>query len=221
MSTEKIHLGNFASRLGEVIGRSGLNQREFANKLRVSASHISDLVNGKSSPSESFVRLVTLAFDVDEKWLLTGEGKIITAERQLKGAQQPPDGYLALDIRHAAGGGNGQFNELAEIIGQVVIPESWAAPSIVPVKLRGKSMEPSIMNDAIVGVDKEDKAIISGELYAVMIPYEGVVVKRLFFEADKIQVHSDNPLYPSFAIAHREIGDHFLIGRVKWVVQRL
>lgn len=185
---------------------------QLAERLGMSKAALSERIKRNSLPLDK-IKLVCAENNINYENMVS--------ESTPQAGDKLLDGYLTLDVRHTAGGGNGQFNELTEIIGQVVIPKAWGSPSIIPVKLRGKSMEPSIMNDAIVGVDKEDKAIISGELYAVMIPYEGVVVKRLFFEADKVQVHSDNPLYPSFAIAHREIGDHFLIGRVKWIVQKL
>lgn len=74
---EKVHLSkNLGERFKAARKRSGLNQKQFGEKLRKSASHISEIESGKSSPSESLISLVGFTFGINESWLLTGEGEM-------------------------------------------------------------------------------------------------------------------------------------------------
>lgn len=81
-------------------------------------------------------------------------------------------------------------------------------------------MEPSIIDGAVVGVDTQDKKVISGELYAVWLDYEGAVVKRLFIEQNIVRVSSDNPAFKEMQIKNDEINtDTFVLGKVCWLMQ--
>ena len=86
-------------------------------------------------------------------------------------------------------------------------------------------MAPTILDGAIVGVDRNDRQLVSGEIYAVWVPYEGAVIKRLFMELDKVIIRSDNHVFPEFSIPYQELEesrrDNFILGRVKWIVQKL
>ena len=81
-------------------------------------------------------------------------------------------------------------------------------------------MEPSIIDGAVVGVDTQDKNVVSGELYAVWLEYEGAVVKRLYMERDIVRICSDNPAFKEMQIKNDEInGDTFILGKVCWLMQ--
>ena len=55
----------------------------------------------------------------------------------------------------------------------------------------------------------------SGSIFAVSVPFEGVVIKRVFCDSDTLLLRTDNPLHPSMSIPLAEAGR--LIGRVAWV----
>jgi phage repressor protein C with HTH and peptisase S24 domain len=107
-----------------------------------------------------------------------------------------------------------------EPIEMIVIPKSFWKPSIAAIKVRGRSMEPLILDGAYLGIDREDKWIISGEIYAVWIPYEGAVIKRLYIDPEKITLRSDNKDFPEFSIPVKEASAEMILGRVKWVLQQ-
>jgi SOS-response transcriptional repressor LexA len=131
------------------------------------------------------------------------------------------DGFLKANIYSFAGAGN--FIDLTEYepIDTIIIPVNFYSPSIVLVKVSGHSMEPLIFNDAIVGIDKNDKQFVSGEIYAVWLPYEGAVIKRLYVMKDNIILSSENKNFPEIKVSFADVqADNFIIGRLKWVIQK-
>ncbi len=105
-------------------------------------------------------------------------------------------------------------------VSMIIIPKKFMKPSIIALRMKGENMEPTVNDQGVVGVDREDDEIVSGKIYAIWVPNEGIVLKRLFIEPDKVVLKSDNPLFPGSSVSLKEIGD-FLIGRAKWVVQAL
>lgn len=63
-----------AARLMLSIAKSGLNQAEFARRLGVSASFVSDAARGIKKPGTDFLLGMRTAFGISIDWLLTGEG---------------------------------------------------------------------------------------------------------------------------------------------------
>jgi len=100
------------------------------------------------------------------------------------------------------------------------IPKHWAKPNMQSVLIRGRSMEPNIRDGAVVGIDTNSKQVVSGELYAIWLEYEGAVVKRLYMERDSVRVCSDNPAFKEMQIPHDDInGDTFILGKMCWLMQ--
>ena len=100
------------------------------------------------------------------------------------------------------------------------IPNHWLKPNMQSVLIRGRSMEPNIMDGAVVGIDTNNKQVVSGELYAIWLEYEGAVVKRLYMERDSVRVCSDNPAFKEMQIPHDDInGNTFILGKMCWLMQ--
>ncbi|MDI6801671.1 MAG: S24 family peptidase, partial [Thermodesulfovibrionales bacterium] len=71
-------------------------------------------------------------------------------------------------------------------------------------------------------LDKEDREIISGKIYAVWLPNEGAVLRRIFTDIDKIILKPDNPSFPVIPILPEDIKRKTpILGRLKWVMQLL
>lgn len=85
----------------------------------------------------------------------------------------------------------------------------------------GDSMEPVIRHNALVFCDFNDKRIRGGEIYALNIPSEGLVVKELRIQKDHVIVYSYNELrYPPFYYTHEEINQgHIIVGRIVLIHQ--
>lgn len=69
-------LDGFATRVGQAIAHTGLNQSEFARQLGVSAGFVSDVVRGQKKPGAEFLHAIRAIFGISVDWLLTGEGAI-------------------------------------------------------------------------------------------------------------------------------------------------
>ena len=74
----------FKDRLKELRKAEKLTQREFADKLGIKRSTISNYDIGRSEPSKSVISLICRTFSVSETWLRTGEGSMYIEDREEK-----------------------------------------------------------------------------------------------------------------------------------------
>lgn len=128
---------------------------------------------------------------------------------------------LTVDIYNMVSGGPGATPEWHEPVDKRAIPAMFLKSHIRPVLVRGRSMEPTFKNGAIIGVDEEDKQVIEGEAYAIVLPYSGAAVKRLYPLPDGVLIRSDNKEFPEVTLKREDIPDYFILGRVCWVVQEV
>ncbi len=107
-------------------------------------------------------------------------------------------------------------------IGKLNVPRSLAPNSILVVKVEGASMEPYIRRGAYVGIDQSKKNVVSGEIFGVFVPYEGLLLKRVFLDADRerIVMRSENQAHPETEI-HVDKAQERIVGRAVWVMQEL
>lgn len=83
------------TRISKLISALGLKKTEFASRLNISQSHVSNLANGEKIPSDRTISDICREFDVNEEWLRTGEGEMF---RQL-GREEEITDFLAKLIR--------------------------------------------------------------------------------------------------------------------------
>ena len=57
-----------------------LTMDEFGGRVGITKSSISTMESGKSNPSDQTVRFICREFNVNEEWLLTGEGEVFLAK---------------------------------------------------------------------------------------------------------------------------------------------
>lgn len=98
-------------------------------------------------------------------------------------------------------------------------PEPYAGKELRILRITGDSFSPTVRQGAFVGVDTSCVRPSSGSIFAVSVPFEGVVIKRVFCDSDTLLLRTDNPLPPSMSIPLAEAGR--LIGRVAWVFQAI
>lgn len=132
------------------------------------------------------------------------------------------EALTVLPVRAIAGAGNAHELEESEALFHIAVPQQYLRPHISTLLVAGESMEPTILDRAVVGVNRESGEITQGKIYAVRLPYEGVVVKRLFLDHREkcFVLRSDNKGgdYPDIRLPFEE-GDAFVYGRVVWVLQ--
>jgi hypothetical protein len=127
-----------------------------------------------------------------------------------------------LPVRAAAGAGNASEDEEMEPKFHIAVPQQYVRPQIDTLLIEGRSMEPTILDKAVVGVNRESCEVVQCEIYAVRLPYEGVVVKRLFLDhANRAFVlRSDNKVgdFHDIKLSFDD-GSAFICGKVVWVLQ--
>lgn len=214
---------NNSDKLIKALNDSGLNQKKFAKALNIPEGHLSEIVRGKKSPSSSLCELAQIRFgkpsDATES-TFTEQGKqpYDSGVRLKEGESKK--GTVEVGVYAFAGAGGPMELFEHDPIETIDIPQHWMKPDLQAVLIRGRSMEPSIVDGAVVGVDTQNKKVISGELYAVWLEYEGAVVKRLFIEQNIVRVSSDNPAFKEMQIKNDEINtDTFVLGKVTWLMQ--
>jgi len=63
-----------------------------------------------------------------------------------------------------------------ESLESIPLPESLHRPDLLVVKMDNASMEPGIRRDALVGIDCAEAPLRSGEIYALDMPGEGLII---------------------------------------------
>lgn len=72
----------FSERVTAVVKASRLNQTEFSGRIGISQQYLSQICNGRKTPSDRTISDICREFRVSEKWLRTGEGQMEIAETQ-------------------------------------------------------------------------------------------------------------------------------------------
>ena len=67
-------------RIRRIMEEAGMSQKEFAERLKISPASLSNILAGKTSPTNYHVQAVHNAFpDININWLFCGTGEMHTA----------------------------------------------------------------------------------------------------------------------------------------------
>ncbi len=67
---------NIGARIAAIIKALNMKKVHFAERLKIDQSYVTQLTNGRRSPSERLISTICREFNVDENWLRTGEGEM-------------------------------------------------------------------------------------------------------------------------------------------------
>ena len=190
--------------------KSGISERTFANWLA-----------GSSEPKVIGISSVAQAAGVTIDWIVTGskpkqklgshtEGNFDTiqiawVDRKLKNLDQPVN--LRLNINDHVPFSK---NFLKEHLGHEDFDE------LCVMEISGDSMSPTMNDSDFVLIDRNQRDTDDG-LFAYL--FKGTVyIKRLINVLNGIDVISDNKsLYPAQHIAHEDLNNFNIIGRIVWI----
>lgn len=186
-------------------------------------------------PSAEDLAAMSKELGLSAEWLLLGSGKTESdmSIRRL-GPGSPTDAACVVGpddatpigrvvpVHTAAAGGPAMERWEPEAICQVCIPLTYYRESILIVQIEGRSMEPEIRSGAFVGLDTDQRDLVTGEKYGVRVPYEGLTVKRIFVDpkARELVLRSINPEHPEMRVPLDD-RDGLIVGRAVWVMQGL
>ena len=80
MSIEKSR-NEIGGRIYSIRKAKNLTQHSFATSIGIKANTLSDIERGKYQPSEIVIKAITLRYTINEHWLLTGEGEMLSSSK--------------------------------------------------------------------------------------------------------------------------------------------
>ncbi|MDL2210686.1 helix-turn-helix domain-containing protein [Desulfovibrio sp. OttesenSCG-928-O18] len=216
-------------------------QIELANVLEIRQSSISDAKRRNSIPSDWCIKLFE-RFGLNPDWIKKGTGPMYL---RTETGYAPVDADVSLAVREESalyGDPNAKCHvvsvlsmqpwpgktvsaEEAEagprVVGKLSIPLSLAGPAVKVLLLDSTGMEPLIRKGAYIGVDTSQKQVVSGELYAVNLPFEGIAIKRIFPHSARGEsvLRAENPQHPEMTMPTKKLGEAIL-GRVVWSINK-
>ncbi len=222
----KIEIGNRVKRV-----RGKKPQKEFAKILGFSSSYLSEVESGKTKPSLELLIRISEITKYNLHWLVTGEGPLFVESSTLM-VKEDSALYgelgeyafiplVALEsVKGREGKGIGRGAEVKYAFRRRWLQLKGNLEDFVLFEVRGDSMDPTITDSDFVLIDRSQKQVVVGNIYALRAK-NAVMVKRLQpIDARCIKVMSDNKLYESYDI-DLDKGDIEIIGRIIWIGREL
>ena len=207
------------SRIKHIRQHLGLSQKEFATRLGLSQSTLSQIENDHYRPSyESLIYLAT-QLGVDCNWLLLDAGPDYGEPRAprptLRGA-----GFPAVPEKaHAGYSGTSRDEHWLSQLERYEIPGYRPDADIVIFQCLGDSMAPTLEDQDFVIAERASPPLESytGQVLVVVVPDE-IYVKRLAnfdIVTERLTLASDNPKHKTIEIAHDEALEVWhVVGRI-------
>jgi SOS-response transcriptional repressor LexA len=183
--------------ISEEIGERKVLNKDVANALGITPEHLSMLKKRNKIPFEELAYFCAKR-KISLNWLLFDQQieNIITETEKFSKIR-----YFK-DINASAGGGAINFDENYETL---YIDKRIINKDLDAINVIGDSMEPTIKDGSVIFIDRTDKNIQNGGIFVVSTP-AGVFVKRVNLKSNgKIELISDNKLYPSETVEEAEI----------------
>ena len=105
--------------------------------------------------------------------------------------------------------------------GKLSLPKPYALEGMIVLQMDNEAAAPTVRRGAYVGINTLANHPASGELFAVSLPYEGVVLRRLFLDQEEecFVLRAESPAYPEIRI-ETDLANQIL-GRLAWVMQEV
>lgn len=209
-------------------------QVALAELLEIRQSSISDAKRRNSVPADWYMKLFE-KFGLNPDWLKKGVGPMYL--RTEHGDYSPVDGPEHLVNENAAAYGNADARSSVvpvysshpgtdakdglKATGRLNVPLSYSFDGLSVIRMDSAANEPFIRKGAFVGLDTNVKHATSGEYFGILIPYEGLVVKKVFVDAQAgvLRLKSENPEHPEISLP-LENCEESIVGKVSWALQR-
>jgi len=210
-------------------------QMRLAEALGIRQSSISDAKRRNSVPGDWYMKLFE-NFGLNPDWLKYGQGPMYLRTEQ---------GYVAQDAPSAAGDAGVQSSDMIKSIictfydmpcrydadgpqpeliplGQIAVPAAFMADTWRVIRMNGDNMRQSVLPGAFFGVSRVRDVITSGAIYALFMPGEGLVLRRIFLNnaEDVCLLRSESPGFPETRLSP-DLLQQRLLGRVVWTLQEL
>lgn len=211
------------------------SQTELASLLEISQSSIAEAKRRQSIPADWYLKLFE-KLGVNPDWLKSGSGPVYLRTEAgyipSDGEGPPTDPGLpgsplaqpVLAPVYAMRGDCTKTGSPAAALqptGKISLPKPYAREGIIVLEMDNEAAAPTARRGAYVGIDTDAARPASGELFAVHVPCEGIVLRRFFWEqgGEYAVLRAENPAYPEIRIRANPAGR--ILGRMVWVMQKV
>lgn len=215
-------------RLKEERIRLGLNQTDFGAIGGVQKNSQVKYESGARHPDAPYLEAIAAA-GADVNYILTGARAGAGAVNDKKGAYAHPPGGVGEDFvlvpqyDAEVSAGHGAFVEQEAEVCRMAFRRDWiremglSPASLALVRVKGDSMEPTLLASDLVLVDAGVTAIRDDGIY--VLRRDGtLVIKRLQVSlGDGLYIRSDNPRYREESVPADKLGLLNIVGKVVWM----
>jgi phage repressor protein C with HTH and peptisase S24 domain len=186
--------------------KKGVSEYEFYKKSGITRGILAQN-NGISE--ENLARFLAYAPEVNEQWLLTGNGEMIKGDKRevAHQAENPKEGIPLIPFSAMAGALTGEQSVLEYECERYVVPAFHNADFLMPVK--GNSMTPTYISGDIVACQRVPMTDIFFQWNKpyVLDTSQGAIIKRIKPGSDKdhVLIVSDNKEYDPFELPYKDI----------------
>ena len=219
-----------ADRISLILEKSRKTQAEFARDVGIDPSSVSQILRRKrKTVRKSLARKISEAYNCDYDWIMSGVGdppeelKPVPGARQAAGEKSKET--VEVEILTLAGLGdlydlqNHEPIEVTQLAKDLVI--NVGRETRTAIRCKGDSMSPTILNDALVGVDFNDREPVDNGIFLLRFRDLGLAIKRLRFRTDGYLIVADNPTVEDEFIPRERLEEGLILGRVRWIYNKV
>ena len=206
-------------------------QTELADLLEIRQSSISDAKRRNSIPSDWYMKLFE-KYHLNPEWLKRGTGPMFLNtdttiaptihETPMSSYGEPMTHPIITSLYSMIFDYTGGTPHRPPVIGKIVLPASRVTENIAVLSVESDSAAPTVRKGAQIGVDTAATLPISGQLFTVYTPHEGLTIKRLFNASERsgFILRSDAPNHPESFLSSDDCKAR-IFGQIVWVLQDL
>ncbi|MBI3511355.1 MAG: helix-turn-helix domain-containing protein [Bacteroidetes bacterium] len=208
-----------AQRIKMIRKQFGLSQTDFAEKIDITQTSLSQIEGEKNGISYDVFKGIIEKFEIDPTWLMDGTGSMIRTESSKKKTGAIPlvvqvnksdeeENIVVVDRKAAAGYLQGQEDpDYISKLPSFRLP-GFHGKTFRAFEITGDSMTPGIKpKDLIVGAYVDSlHEVKKGEVYISVLHDGSIVAKRIIpIGGDKYEFRSDNSTYEPYYVNAEEI----------------
>ena len=174
----------------------GISQQELAQMLYVNQTAVSQWERGVTNPSTDTVIALANIFGVSVDYLL--------GNSDYPGAPTPAGVQIPVWGNVQAGLPISAVQDILDF--EEITPELAATGEVFALRIKGKSMEPRMMEGDVVIIRQQDDAD-TGDTVVVLVNGDEATVKRLKKRPEGIMLVPNNPTFEPLFYSNRDIAE--------------